>query len=250
MAQVYNHIIMPLASSRDKVTQIRWGIADYVNHYGAMPEGMWLAETAVDLETLDLLAQHGIRFTILAPRQCRRVRAIRAGEAPNQSSDEPWTPTPNDTVDSTRPYLVHLASGRSIAVFFYNGAVSQAIAFEGLLNSGEAFAERLRDSFNPADRAQLVHVATDGESYGHHHKHGEMALAYTLKLIEQDRNVRLTNYANFLALFPPEYECEIVENSSWSCVHGIERWRSNCGCNTRPPRLGPGMAIPSSQSHG
>jgi alpha-amylase/alpha-mannosidase (GH57 family) len=248
MAQVYNHIIMPLASRRDKITQIRWGIADYISHYGAMPEGMWLAETAADSETLDLLAQHGIRFTILAPRQCRRVRAIRAGQSLSESSDDPWAPTPNDTVDSTRPYLVRLPSGRSIAVFFYNGAVSQAIAFEGLLNSGETFAERLKDSFNNADRnsdrAQLVHVATDGESYGHHHKHGEMALAYTLRLLEQDRTVRLTNYANFLALFPPEFECEIVENSSWSCVHGVERWRSNCGCNTGRPGWGQAWRFP------
>ncbi len=244
MAQVYNHIIMPLASSRDKITQIRWGIADYISHYGAMPEGMWLAETAVDSETLDLLAQHGIRFTILAPRQCRRVRPIPTGQPDGHSSDDPWTPTPNDTVDSTRPYLVHLPSGRSIAVFFYNGAISQAIAFEGLLNSGETFAERLKDGLNNADRPQLVHVATDGESYGHHHKHGEMALAYTLKLLEQDRTVRLTNYANFLALFPPNYECEIVENSSWSCVHGVERWRSNCGCNTGRPGWGQAWRFP------
>ena len=240
MAQVYNHIIMPLANRRDKITQIRWGIADYISHYGAQPEGMWLAETAVSSETLELLAGHGIKFTVLAPRQCRRTRPLSGG-----SSDTVWSPTPNDTVNSTRPYLVRFPSGLSIAVFFYNGPVSQAIAFEGLLNSGDAFASRLKDGFRPDDASksngpapQLAHVATDGETYGHHHKHGEMALAYALKLLEQDKTVQLCNYAAFLAQFPPDYECEIVENSSWSCVHGIERWRSNCGCNTGRPGWG------------
>jgi alpha-amylase/alpha-mannosidase (GH57 family) len=234
MAQVYNHIIMPLANRRDKITQIRWGIADYIRHYRTSPEGMWLAETAVDSETLELLAEHGIKFTVLAPRQCRRVRPI---DSPS-SEDQSWSPTLDDSVDSTRPYLVRFPSGASIAVFFYNGAVSQAIAFEGLLNSGEIFAARLKDGFRPDDRPQLVHVATDGETYGHHHKHGEMALAYTLRLLEQDKTVRVTNYASYLAQFPPEYECEIEENTSWSCVHGVERWRSNCGCNTGRPGWG------------
>ncbi len=231
MAQVYNHIIMPLANTRDKITQIRWGIADYISHYGVPPEGMWLAETAVDSETLELLARYGIKFTILAPRQCRRVRPLAAAE-----TEAVWSPTPNDTVNSTRPYLVRFPSGLSIAVFFYNGSASQAIAFEGLLNSGDAFASRLKESFlADGSSPQLVHVATDGESYGHHHRYGEMALAYALTLLEQDKNVHLANYGSYLAQFPPTYECEIVENSSWSCIHGVERWRSNCGCNSGRP---------------
>jgi alpha-amylase/alpha-mannosidase (GH57 family) len=231
MAQVYNHIIMPLANARDKITQIRWGIADYISHFGAPPEGMWLAETAVDSETLELLAQHGVKFTVLAPRQCRRVRRIAGAD-----DEVVWSPTPNDTVNSTRPYLVRFASGLSITVFFYNGGISQAIAFEGLLNSGDAFAGRLKDGFIPDNPGpQLVHVATDGETYGHHHRYGEMALAYSLKLLEQDRNIHLANYGSFLAQFPPDHECEIVENSSWSCIHGVERWRSNCGCNSGRP---------------
>jgi alpha-amylase/alpha-mannosidase (GH57 family) len=236
MAQVYNHIIMPLANRQDKITQIRWGIADYISHYGVPPEGMWLAETAVNAETLELLAQHGIKFTVLAPRQCWHVRPLPGGDG----GDAVWSPTLNDSVETTRPYLVRFPSGVAISVFFYNGPVSQAIAFEGLLNSGEAFAGRLKDgfAFDDSPRAQLVHVATDGETYGHHHKHGEMALAYALKLVEQDKSVRLANYASFLAHFPPDYECEVVENSSWSCIHGIERWRSNCGCNTGRPGWG------------
>jgi alpha-amylase/alpha-mannosidase (GH57 family) len=223
MAQVYNHIIMPLASRRDRITQIRWGIADYRSHYGAEPEGMWLSETAADSESLEMLAQHGILFTVLAPHQCKRIRPLKEGAA--------WTDTPGASVDTTRPYIVRFASGVSIAVFFYNGPASRAIAFEGLLNSGENFAARLKAGFKDTAQPQLVSVATDGESYGHHHKLGEMALAYALRLLEQDETVRLANYASFLAQFPPEYECEIVENTSWSCTHGIERWRSDCGCN-------------------
>jgi alpha-amylase/alpha-mannosidase (GH57 family) len=227
MAQVYNHIILPLASQRDRITQIRWGIADYQNHYGAPPEGMWLAETAADAGSLELLAQHGIKFTLLAPHQCKRIRPLKEAAA--------WTDTPGATVDTTRPYVVRFASGVSIAVFFYNGPTSRAIAFEGLLNSGESFAARLKAGFKDGPQPQLIHVATDGESYGHHHKHGEMALAYALRLLEEDKTVRLINYGSFLDQFPPEYECEIEDNTSWSCIHGVERWRSNCGCNGGKP---------------
>jgi alpha-amylase/alpha-mannosidase (GH57 family) len=232
MAQVYNHMILPLAGRRDRITQIRWGIADYQNNYGASPEGMWLAETAVDNESLELMAQHGIKFTLLAPHQCKRIRPFRFDGFKDEGA---WTETPDASVDTTRPYLVRFESGLSIAVFFYNGPVSRAIAFEGLLNSGENFAARLRSGFKDASQPQLVHVATDGESYGHHHKHGEMALAYTLRLLEDDKTVKLTNYASYLAQFSPEYECEIFEDTSWSCVHGVERWRSNCGCNGGKP---------------
>jgi alpha-amylase/alpha-mannosidase (GH57 family) len=223
MAQVYNHIILPLANRRDRITQIRWGIADYQRHYGSAPEGMWLAETAADNDSLELLAQLGIKFTILAPHQCKRIRSLKEGAN--------WKDTPNASVDITHPYLIRFDSGVSLAVFFYDGPASRAIAFEGLLNSGESLAARLKGGFKDNAQPQLVHVATDGESYGHHHKYGEMALAYALRLLEEDKNVNLINYGSYLAQFPPEYEAEIVENTSWSCTHGIERWRSNCGCN-------------------
>ena len=176
MAQPYNHMILPLASTRDRVTQIRWGIADYAASFGGRPEGMWLPETAVDNESLQLLAANGIKFTVLAPSQCKRIRPLKGGLE--------WTDTPNASVDTTRPYLVRFASGPSIAVFFYNGPISRAVAFEGLLNSGDNFVARLKAGFKDTDKPQLVHVATDGESYGHHHKHGEMALAYALRLLE------------------------------------------------------------------
>lgn len=232
IAQVYNHVIMPLANQRDKITQIRWGIADYESHYGSAPEGMWLSETAVDSETLELLAQHGIKFTILAPSQCKRVRPLKQDAT---ETDPVWTTPLANSVDTSRPYLMRFESGVSIAIFFYDGPTSRAIAFEGLLNSGETFAARLKAGFNDNAQPQLESVATDGESYGHHHRHGEMALAYAVKLLEQDKSVRLTNYAYFLEQFPPEWECEIVEDTSWSCAHGVERWRSDCGCNGGKP---------------
>ncbi len=226
VAQVYNHMIMPLANERDAVTQIRWGIADFAYRFGRKPEGMWLAETAVNRYVLDLMAREGILYTILAPSQCARVRAIaKPGEA--------WTETPNATVDPTQPYLVKLDEGRSISIFFYDGPGSRAIAFEGLLDSGEKFAGRLLGSFRATSNhpAQLSHVATDGESYGHHHKHGEMALSFAMHYIEDKGLATLTNYGEFLERFPPICEAEVVENTSWSCAHGVERWRSDCGCN-------------------
>ncbi|MFT4114866.1 DUF3536 domain-containing protein [Silvibacterium sp.] len=231
MAQVYNHIIMPLASRRDKITQIRWGIADFQSRFARMPEGMWLSETAVDSETLDILAAEGIRFVVLAPRQCARVRPLPAVAA-KDATEAPWHETPDASVDTTQPYRVNLKEGRSIAIFFYDGPRSQAIAFEGLLNDGENFARRLLSGFNDPSRPQLVHVATDGETYGHHHRYGEMALAFADRWITTGEHAKLTNYGEYLEKFPPQYEAEIVENTSWSCAHGVERWRSNCGCNS------------------
>lgn len=228
IAQAYNHPILPLAATQDRITQIIWGIADFEHRFGRKPEGMWLPETAVDLETLDLLAQHGIRFTILAPHQCARVRPIPTEQDPEAPV---WHETPHATVDTTQPYHVQTSTDRSIAVFFYNGPVSRAIAFEGLLNDGGLLARRLvlaqPENTRPAG---LTHVATDGESYGHHHRHGDMALAYALQSMEENADVHLTNYGEFLANFPPTSEAEIAENTSWSCSHGIERWRSDCGC--------------------
>jgi alpha-amylase/alpha-mannosidase (GH57 family) len=227
LAQVYNHIIMPLANRRDKETQIIWGIRDFESRFKRRPEGMWLAETAVDTETLEILAEHDIKFTILAPRQAKAVREI---------GNEQWTEVNDTTVNTRKAYRCNLPSGKSIALFFYEGGISQGIAFNGLLNDGKRFADRLVASFDQADSGpQLVHVATDGETYGHHHKHGEMALAFCLDFIEKDTSVNLTNYGEYLALFPPLHEAQIVESSSWSCVHGVERWRNNCGCNGGKP---------------
>ena len=225
MAQVYNHLIMPLANARDKRTQIIWGIKDFESRFKRKPEGMWLAETAVDLESLDIMAEYGVKFTVLAPNQAHRVKEIH--------QDMLWRDVTHGKVDPRVPYVCYLPSGRTINIFFYDGPVAQGVAFEGLLNNGEYFARRLAREFNPnMTQAQMVHIATDGETYGHHHKFGDMALAYGLNYIQSNQLAELTIYAEFLAKFPPTMAVEIVENSSWSCAHGIERWRSNCGCST------------------
>lgn len=223
LAQSYNHMILPLANTRDKITQTVWGIKDFEHRFGRRPEGMWLPETAVDLETLDIMAQQGIRFTILSPYQARRFRPAGGN----------WlTPKPG-AIDTTIPYELRLpASGRTIAIFFYNGEVSQAVAFERLLCDGRHFAERLLAGFGEDATNRMVNIATDGETYGHHHRHGDMALAFALDHIETNRLARLTNYAQYLEKYPPTHEVEVHPDSAWSCVHGVGRWQSDCGCNS------------------
>ncbi|HDL64050.1 MAG TPA: DUF3536 domain-containing protein, partial [Proteobacteria bacterium] len=224
LAQVYNHIIMPLANLRDQRTQIIWGIRDFQRRFERMPEGMWLAETAVNSETLDLLAEYGIKFTILAPRQARRVRPI---------GGEKWENVEGARVDPRQPYRCSLPSGRSIDIFFYDGYPAQEIAFSNLLENGEWLAQRLIGTLSPdSPNPQLANIATDGETYGHHRRHGDMALAFCLRTIEANPGVGLSIYGEYLEKYPPTYEAEIVENSSWSCAHGVERWRGNCGCNS------------------
>lgn len=223
MAQVYNHAIMPLCNERDLRTQVRWGVKDFEHRFGRRPEGMWLAETAANTASLEALAEEGIVFTVLAPRQGARVRRI---------GQEAWDDVAG-RIDPSMAYLCRLPSGRTINLFFYDGPISQGVAFEGLLHSGERFAHRLLDAFDDARPwAQLAHIATDGETYGHHHRNGDLALAAALAAIEARPDVRLTNYAQFLELHPPTHEAQIIEDSSWSCVHGVERWRSDCGCHS------------------
>ncbi len=221
IAQCYNHMIMPLASSRDKRTQVAWGIRDFEFRFGRLPEGMWLPETAVDLETLEVLAERGIRFTILSPRQARRIRPLGGGE---------WQDVAGERVDPRRPYRVALPSGRTIGVFFYDGPMAKDVAFGDLLYSGQRFAQRIVSAFSQGDSDELTSIATDGESYGHHHRFGDMALAFCLREIDRKKMARVTIYAEYLERVPPAYEVEIFERSSWSCVHGVERWRADCGC--------------------
>ena len=216
IAQAYNHMILPLANARDKRTQVRWGIRDFERRFGRLPEGMWLPETAVDTASLEALAAEGIAFTILEPRQAKKT----AGGA----------------IDPTRSYVCKLPSGRSIAIFFYDGPISRAVAFENLLARGEDLAHRLLGAFSESrDQPQLVNIATDGETYGHHHRYGDMALAYALDYINERKLARLSNYGQFLAENPPQEEVEIVERTSWSCTHGVGRWQLDCGCNSGAP---------------
>ena len=221
MAQAYNHMILPLASARDRATQVRWGIADFRHRYGRAPEGMWLAECAVDTATLEALAAEGITFTVLAPYQAKAWRP--PGGA--------WRTEP---VDPGRAYVCPLPSGRTIDLFFYDGQTAQAVAFERLLADGHQIISRMT-ARGPVEGGgpTLCHIATDGETYGHHHRYGDMALAWALSQVEQGWNgTRLTNYAEFRALVPATWEIQLSENTSWSCAHGISRWREDCGCNS------------------
>ncbi len=222
IAHAYNHIIMPLANSRDKRTQVVWGIYDFEQRFGRKPEGMWLPETAADLETLDILAEHDIKFTILSPHQARRLRKIDDGH---------WKYIERDKLDTTQPYLCILPSGRSINLFFYHGPTAEEIINGRLLQDGETFAKRMAWIFSlHQNEHQLAHIAADGETYGHHHRYADMALAYCLHYIKSNNLAKITVYGEYLEKFPPTYEIDIYENSSWSCVHGVERWKSNCGC--------------------
>jgi len=224
MAQVYSHPILPLCNDRDRATQVRWGVRDFEHRFGRRPEGMWLPETAVDVVSLEALAAEGIRFTILAPTQARAVR---------ERGESRWRPVDARTLDPGHPYLAKLPSGAEIALFFYHGPMAQAVAFERLLSRGEEFAGRLLAGFEEGRTAsQLVHIATDGETYGHHHRHGDMALAWALHFIEAKRLARITNYGEYLERHPPVHEVEIHENSAWSCDHELGRWRRDCGCRS------------------
>ena len=221
IAQAYHHTILPLASRREKISEVRWGITDFRRRFGRDPVGMWLPETAVDGMTLDVLAQEGIAFTIVAPSQVK-------------------TAPPNGL-----PGLYRTPGGRSLALFVYNGPLSHGVAFGSLLDQAHQWAEDIVgptgvsavDGPDPEDLLdgerepeRLTSIATDGETYGHHHRFGEMALAAVLDLLRDHAHVRVENFSSFLLRNPPEHEVALVEPSSWSCVHGVERWRSDCGC--------------------
>ncbi|MEG1641666.1 MAG: alpha-glucan family phosphorylase [Synergistaceae bacterium] len=220
IAQAYNHIIMPLATRDDKDTQVKWGVSDFLYRYKRLPLGMWLPETAVDTETLEVLAENNIEFTILSPHQCLSVETN--GEFVDVS---------NKTFDITLPYRCELPSGKSINIIFYDGAMAQNIAFGSLLENGDIFYDEVISHSSDLDDHILL-VATDGETYGHHHKFGDMALARLFERLRSDVSVNLVDIATFLREHPPVNRCNIRENTSWSCMHGIERWRSDCGCST------------------
>ena len=225
IAQVYNHVIMPLANTNDKYTQAVWGIRDFELRFGRKPEGIWLAETAVDHRTLEVLIDLGIKFTILSPYQAQYVKKI---------GEKEWHDVGWGSIDPSQPYRYFLeGTDKYIDLFFYDGAISKSVAFDNLLENGEKFAYRLQDGFvKERNRPQLVNIATDGESYGHHTKFGDMALSYVLAVKAKDLGFQITNYGEFLEKFPPEYQVEIKPVSSWSCSHGVGRWMEDCGCST------------------
>jgi len=209
LAMPYHHVILPLTSRREKVTEVRWGIADFRRRFRRDPAGMWLPETAVDMETLEVLAQEGIAFTVLAPRH---VEAVPERGLPGR---------------------VDLGGGRSITVFVYDGPVSHDVGFGSLLRDSNRWMRRLVEASRGLD---LVAVATDGETFGHHHKWADMALAATLTGVTAHPGLRLDNFASFLSRHPPRQDIRVVEPSAWSCSHGVDRWRRDCGCKSDPTR--------------
>lgn len=231
IAQSYNHMIMPLASSRDKYTQLAWGIRDFVHRFGRNPEGLWLPETAVDIETMEFMAKLGIRFTILAPHQVQSWKLV-GEDSWNIPEGEGFAR--GEGVDTSLPYLVKLPGGGELSVFFYDPGLSCAVSFGGLLSDDRRFLEELTigtavGSTGPGPG--LRHMAADGETFGHHFKGGEKTLARALNVLDSSDEVELTVYGEFLDRFPPLREVSIEENTSWSCPHGVERWRSDCGCS-------------------
>jgi alpha-amylase/alpha-mannosidase (GH57 family) len=226
IAQAYGHAILPLANERDRLTQVAWGLADFRHHFKREPESMWLPETACNDATLGTLIDFGLRYVVLAPDQAKRVR----------SSGSDWSYVGGGRVDTTRAYRYSHrdGSGRSLAVFFYNGPLSRAIAFERLLTSSRGLIERF---LAEAGSGPLVNVATDGETYGHHFKFGDLCLAHALEVEAEQLGFWVTNYGEFLDRHPPEDQVEIEsgtadEGSSWSCAHGVGRWSRDCGCHT------------------
>lgn len=227
LAQVYNHIIMPLANKNDKYTQIIWGIKDFQYRFGRKPEGMWLAETACDDATLEALADCGIKFTILSPYQAKAVRPL--------NKDSEWEDVSWGSIDPARAYRYYIKSDKTkyIDLFFYDGAISKSVAFDNLLVDGNRFIARLKEGISDKrNYNQLVNIATDGESYGHHTKFGDMALSYILKIRAEDEGFEIINYANYLEKEGVDWEVDIKDVSSWSCAHGVGRWCDDCGCST------------------
>jgi alpha-amylase/alpha-mannosidase (GH57 family) len=223
IAQVYNHIILPLANHQDKITQIRWGKADFQSRFNREPEGMWLAEAAVDYATLEVLIAEGIKFIVLAP------------EADPQGLDYPWEDVGGSQIDPTRPYRCFLAGGDRtkdyIDIFVYDGPISRGMGFEDVLSSSEQFANRVAQAVRPdREKAQLISIATDGETFGHHKRSTEKSLAYAFRNVLPQRGWTITNFAHFLSLHPPTWEVEIKPVTAWSCAHGVDRWQADCGC--------------------
>jgi alpha-amylase/alpha-mannosidase (GH57 family) len=226
LAQGYSHAILPLASRRDRLTQIRWGLEDFRRRFSREPEGFWLPETAADAATLGALVQEGIRFTVLSPYQALRVRPP-GGE---------WQDARGARFDPTRPYRVR-AGGGEIAVFFYDGHIARDLAFGDALSSADALVRRLQGGYDPGrGHDEVLTVALDGETLGHHKKGGDEVLAAALRRMSRTGEPRLVNLGQALELAPAEWEAEVAEGSSWSCAHGIERWRSDCGCQVGAER--------------
>lgn len=241
IAQVYNHMIMPLASKRDKITQVRWGIEDFRRRFARDPESIWLAETACNEETLEVLVEEGIKFIILEPHQAQSVCPLNPDRL-KQRPEGPWQDVSHGAIDPKRSYRCFLKNhpGRFIDIFFYDGPISREIGFGDLAFDAHMFADRLESAKVDSAEAQLIQAATDGETFGHHRAFGERALAYLTRVELAKRNFRIFNYGEFHALHPPQWavqlkEGENGEGTSWSCSHGVKRWKDHCGCRGGGP---------------
>ena len=226
IAQIFNHTIMPLANPQSKLLQVHWGIKDFENRFNRLPEGMWLSETAVNSETLETLVDNGIKFTILSPYQINKV-----------FSENKWIDVSNGSIDYTKPYKVILKNGKEIIIFVYDGYLSKSIAFDNLLQDGNKFINSIKSRFKKDSKEQqLVTMATDGETFGHHKKFGELALSYVFDSIEKKTDIKLCNLSLYISLKPKITEIKIKENSAWSCAHGVGRWSDDCGCKIDPSK--------------
>jgi alpha-amylase/alpha-mannosidase (GH57 family) len=224
IAQAYSHAILPLCNERDRDTQIRWGIADFEYRFGRAPEAMWLPETACDLPTADALARHGMRYVILSPHQAKRVKP---------ASSEDWVDVSDGSIDPRRPYRLALPEGRSIVCYFYDGPIAHAMSFEAMLDTSRGIAWRLRQAAANNGQEQLLHVATDGETYGHHKRFADRSLAFFIQQEAENHGLRLTNYGAHLDRVSVDNDVELKdgEGTAWSCAHGLGRWIRDCGCN-------------------
>jgi alpha-amylase/alpha-mannosidase (GH57 family) len=229
IAQVYNHIIMPLANQRDKHTQIRWGIADFRSRYGRNPEGMWLAETAVDYETIATLIDEGINFIILAPSQAERCRLI-----PDAVNLQPqWQEVGGSQIDPTRPYRCFIDEARYkyVDIFFYDGPISRDMGFNDVLDNSSHLTARVGQAIKGDGRpSQLINIATDGETFGHHKGGTEKCLAHAFTQEIPSKGWTVTNFAHYLSLQSPSWEVVLKPVTAWSCSHGVDRWQDDCGC--------------------
>ncbi|MBU2530821.1 MAG: DUF3536 domain-containing protein, partial [Elusimicrobia bacterium] len=225
IAQIYNHIIMPLATLGDKKTQIRWGLEHFNFKFKRKSLGMWLSETAVDEETLETLCQQNLRYTILSSQQAKCFRAI---------GEKKWEPANKISFDDTRAYrwFSKEQKGKFIDIFFYNQEISDSIIHK--INDTQHFYEILETEFSKDQTHQILSIASDGENYGHHLKHGDEGLSKLIEKINKEKKFRITNFAAFLEDNSPKFEVEIVAPSSWSCPHGVGRWQDDCGCKINP----------------
>ncbi|MBU2529476.1 MAG: DUF3536 domain-containing protein [Elusimicrobia bacterium] len=234
IAQIYNHIIMPLASFNDQLTQLIWGIEDFKYRFGFEPESVWLPETAVSRDTLKLLIDHKIKYIILSPHQAEKVKML---------DSKKWIDVSKGNIDPKKPYWWHdkdengiNIDDRKIAVFFYDAGISEALAFEDITDNSSVLADRVLSCYDEkSNEDQLLLIASDGETYGHHHKFSDMTLAHAFKHEFKDRSIKTVNLASYLKDHKPKYEVEIKEGhdgegTSWSCAHGVRRWKGGCNC--------------------